>query len=172
MSEPALSSVAAASAGTTPTPTGLQDHSSGLLADLLAKVAEDSRLLTEMAGQEAERIRALAEAELERAREQAAAILASAHQEAERDRSSAASCRAESQRLLDDSRQQSTRIMNEAQEDCNRLIGAARAAAEAEVDGIRREFRSHLVAVRDALGEVCETLGRFVDPEPGSEQPD
>ena len=173
--------------GTQPAAMGGVEEITKSLSDLLARVSEDSRLLTEAASKEGERLRSEAEAEAAGARREADEVLASARAEAERIRASAhedaesdrngarlareqaererdgaSADRQEAQRLLEDARDQSTRMVTDVQEECNRLMEAARAAADAEFGGLRREFETHVVALRDALGVARDTLDRFI----------
>ena len=178
---------ASAPPGTDPASLTGVEQISRSLADLLARVSEDSRLLTEAASKEGERLRSVAEAEAVSARKEAEDILsaaraeaekirAAAHEEAEsdrdgarvareqaeRDREAASADRQEAQRLLGEARDQSTRMVTDVQEECNRLMEAARAAADAEFGGLRREFETHVLALRDALGVARDTLDRFI----------
>ena len=170
-----------------PAAIGGVEEISKSLTELLAKVTEDSRLLTEAATQEGERLRSAAEADAANARREADDVLSSARAEAERirkaahedaegdrggaraareqaerERDAATADRQEAQRVLEEARDQSTRIVTDVQEECNRLMEAARAAADAEFGGLRREFETHVLALRDALGVARDTLDRFI----------
>lgn len=118
---------------------------SAALSNVLARVSHDFRELTETVEQEARRARDEAAAELDRARRQAEDEIRRAREEAAAE--------------VDSARRQAADILAKARDEASRV--------RQDLDSMRAELRTRVVALSETLSTASASLVRFLEAELG-----